>query len=60
MSQIKSNMFEALKARADKARVPMTEEEKEALRERIRNSKFFKKLKEAKEKKLNALNKKEE
>lgn len=59
MSQIKSNMFEALKPRADKARVPMTEEEKEALRERIRNSKFFKKLNEAQMQKLNILNNEE-
>jgi hypothetical protein len=43
-------MFEALKARADKARKPMTEEEKEALRERIHNSEFFKVLKERAEK----------
>lgn len=55
-----NKMMEALKARADKARKPMTEEEKEALRERIRNSEFFKKLKEAQEKKLNVINKKEE
>lgn len=53
------NMFEALKARASMAqnRKPLTPEE---IREKLRNSEFFKKLKEAKEKKLNALNKKEE
>lgn len=53
------NMFEALKARASMAqnRKPLTPEE---IREKLHNSDFFKKLKEAKEKKLNALNKKEE
>lgn len=53
------NMFEALKARASMAqnRKPLTPEE---IREKLHNSEFFKKLKEAKEKKLNALNKKEE
>lgn len=52
-------MFEALKARASMAqnRKPLTPEE---IREKLHNSEFFKKLKEAKEKKLNALNKKEE
>lgn len=50
-------MFEALKARADKARKPLTPEE---IRERLHNSEFLKKLKEAKEKKLNVLNKMEE
>ena len=48
-------MIEALKARAD--RKPLTPEE---IRERLHNSEFFKRLKEAQEKKLNALNKKEE
>jgi hypothetical protein len=53
------NMFEALKARASMAqnRKPLTPEE---IREKLHNSEFFKKLKEAQEKKLNALNKKEE
>lgn len=53
------NMFEALKARASMAqnRKRLTPEE---IRERLHNSEFFKKLKEAQEKKLNALNKKEE
>lgn len=54
-----SKMIEALKARAEKAqnRKPLTPEE---IRERLRNSEFFKRLKEAQEKKLNSLNKKEE
>jgi hypothetical protein len=53
------NMFEALKARASMAqnRKRLTPEE---IRERLHNSEFFKRLKEAQEKKLNALNKKEE
>lgn len=52
-------MFEALKARASMAqnRKPLTKEE---IREKLHNSEFFKKLKETKEKKLNAINKKEE
>lgn len=50
-----SRMIEALKARADRKR--LTPEE---IRERLHNSEFFKKFKEAQEKKLNALNKKEE
>lgn len=52
-------MFEALKARASMAqnRKPLTPEE---LREKLHNSEFFKRLKEAQEKKLNSLNKKEE
>lgn len=52
-------MFEALKARASMAqsRKPLTLEE---IRERFHNSEFFKRLKEAQEKKLNALNKMEE
>lgn len=57
MSQLKNNMFEALKARAVTQRKPLTKEE---IREKLRNSEFFKKLKEAQEKRLNALNKKEE
>lgn len=54
-----SKMIEALKARAEKAqnRKRLTPEE---IRERLHNSEFFKRLKEAQEKKLNALNKKEE
>lgn len=54
-----SKMIAALKARAEKAqnRKPLTKEE---IRERLHNSEFFKRLKEAQEKKLNALNKKEE
>lgn len=53
------NTFEALKARASMVqnRKPLTPEE---IRERLHNSEFFKRLKEAQEKKLNALNKKEE
>lgn len=53
------NTFEALKDRAEKARnrKPLTKEE---IREKLHNSEFFKRLKEAQEKKLNALNKKEE
>ena len=52
-------MIEALKARAEKAqnRKRLTPEE---IRERLHNSEFFKRLKEAQEKNLNALNKKEE
>lgn len=57
MSQIKNNMFGVLKARAITQRKPLTPEE---IRERLHNSEFFKRLKEAQEKKLNALNKKEE
>lgn len=54
-----SKMIEALKARAEKAqnRKRLTPEE---IRERLHNSEFFKRLKEAQEKKLNAFNKKEE
>ena len=51
MEMIKSKMMDALKKRAMKARKPMTDEEKAAMRERYRNSKFFKMLKEAQEKK---------
>lgn len=52
-------MFEALKARASMAqnRKRLTPEE---IREKLHNSEFFKRLKEAQEKKLNVLNKKEE
>ena len=57
MSQIKNNMFGVLKARAITQRKPLTKEE---IRERLHNSEFFKRLKEAQEKKLNSLNKKEE
>lgn len=54
-----SKMIEALKARAEKAqnRKHLTPEE---LREKLHNSEFFKRLKEAQEKKLNAFNKEEE
>lgn len=54
-----SKMIEALKARASMAqnRKRLTPEE---IRERLHNSEFFKRLKEAQEKKLNSLNKKEE
>lgn len=48
-------MIEALKERAD--RKPLTPEE---IRERLHNSAFFKKLKEAQEGKLSSFNKKEE
>ena len=44
-------MMDALKARVMKARKPMTDEEKAAMRERFRNSEFFKMLQAAKEKK---------
>ena len=50
---IKSKMMDALKTRAMKARKPMTDEEKAAMRERFRNSEFFKILQAAKEKKSN-------
>ena len=50
---IKSKMMDALKKRAMKARKPMTDEEKAAMRERFRNSEFFKMLRAAKEKKSN-------
>ena len=50
---IKSKMMDALKKRAMKARKPMTDEEKAAMRERFRNSEFFKMLQAAKEKKSN-------
>ena len=53
MEVMKSKMMDALKARAMKARKPMTDEEKAAMRERFRNSKFFKMLKEAQNKKSN-------
>jgi hypothetical protein len=52
MEVMKSKMMNALKARSMKLRKPMTDEEKAAMRERFRNSKFFKMLKEAQEKKL--------
>jgi hypothetical protein len=53
-----SKMIEALKARAEKAhRKPLTPEE---IRERLHNSEFFKRLKEAQEKKLNAIKMDEE
>lgn len=53
MEMIKSKMMDALKTRAMKARKPMTDEEKAAMRERFRNSEFFKILQAAKEKKSN-------
>jgi hypothetical protein len=53
MEMIKSKMMDALKKRAMKARKPMTDEEKAAMRERFRNSEFFKMLQAAKEKKSN-------
>ena len=53
MEMIKSKMMDALKKRAMKARKPMTDEEKAAIRERFRNSEFFKMLQAAKEKKSN-------
>lgn len=56
MSQIKSNMFDILKVRAVTQRKPLTKEE---IREKIRNSEFFKKLKEAQLQKLNTLKKEE-
>lgn len=58
MSQIKNNMLEVLKARAERAknRKPLTPEE---VRERVKNSSFFKKIEEMKEK-MNELNKEEE
>lgn len=56
MSQIKSNMFDVLKARTITQRKPLTKEE---IREKIRNSEFFKKLKEAQMQKLNTLKKEE-
>jgi hypothetical protein len=46
-------MMDALKARAMKARKPMTDEEKAAMRERFRNSEFFKIIQVVKEKKSN-------
>ena len=56
---MKPNMLEVLKARAERAknRKPLTPEE---VRERVRNTPLFKMLKEAQEKKMNELNKKEE
>ena len=58
-NMMKPNMLEVLKARAERAknRKPLTPEE---VRERVRNTPLFKMLKEAKEKKMNELNKKEE
>lgn len=53
MEVMKSKMMEALKARALKARKPMTDEEKAKIRERFRNSEFFKIIKSAQEKKTN-------
>ena len=53
MEMIKSKMMDALKKRAMKARKPMTDEEKAAMRERFRNSEFFKILQVVKEKKSN-------
>lgn len=50
---INNRLIEALKARAEMARKPMTEEQKEAFRQKVRNSEFFKKIKAAQEKKLN-------
>lgn len=50
---IKSKMMDALKKRAMKARKPMTDEEKAAMRERFRNSEFFKIIQVVKEKKSN-------
>lgn len=59
MEDKRQQFLEALKARAEKAqnRKPLTPEE---IRVRLHNSEFFKRLKEAQEKKLNSLNKKEE
>ena len=53
MEMIKSKMMDALKIRAMKARKPMTDEEKAAMRERFRSSEFFKMLQAAKEKRSN-------
>lgn len=55
---MKPNMLEVLKARAERAknRKPLTPEE---VRERVKNSSFFKKIEEMKEK-MSELNKKEE
>ena len=53
MEAIKLKLMNALKRRAMKARKPMTEEEKAAMRERFVNSEFFKILKAAQEKKIN-------
>lgn len=50
---MKSKMMDALIARALKARKPMTDEEKAKIRERFRNSEFFKIIKSAHEKKTN-------
>ena len=57
-NRINSNMLEVLKARVERAknRKPLTPEE---VRERVKNSHFFKKIEEMKEK-MNELNKKEE
>lgn len=57
-NMMKPNMLEVLKARAERAknRKPLTPEE---VRERVKNSHFFKKIEEMKEK-MNELNKKEE
>ena len=58
-NMMKPNMLEVLKARAERAknRKPLTSEE---VRERVRNTPLFKMLREAQEKKMNELNKKEE
>lgn len=53
MEVMKSKMMDAFKARALKARKPMTDEEKAKIRERFRNSEFFKIIKSAHEKKTN-------
>lgn len=53
MEAIKLKLMNALKGRAMKARKPMTEEDKAAMRERFVNSEFFKILKAAQEKKIN-------
>lgn len=55
---MKPNMLEAFKTRAERAknRKPLTPEE---VKERVKNSSFFKKIEEMKEK-INKLNKKEE
>lgn len=57
-NMMKPNMLEVLKARAERAknRKPLTPEE---VRERVKNSSFFKKIEEMKEK-MSELNKKEE
>ena len=54
MLQLKNNIFNVLKVRTITQRKPLTKEE---IREKIRNSEFFKKLKEAQMQKLNTLNK---